>query len=177
MTFDPKNGIFQPSSFFRIFSHRDTIMTKDSTTWTDYKRSFLLEELLEQKKTKGKMNDTGNFKRETWNCVLRSFNDHFKTLWELQTIKTEYTSTKAKFQVFTSMLNLSGQPFTFVEKTAMLEADEDQWNSYIEASIGSKKGIVKNLKEKPYLHVNLIRDLLQGETATGESAVSLSTVV
>ncbi len=70
------------------------------------------------------MTDTGNFKREAWNAVLEKFNREFNTEWELQTLETEYTNTKAKYQVFQTPMNLSGQPFSYEEETSMVQAEQ-----------------------------------------------------
>ena len=145
-----------------------------NVTWTDDKRTYLLDMLIEQKQTKGKMTDTGNFKAETWKEILNQFNQKFRVNWELQSLKTEYGNTKTKYQIYESLMNLSGQPFEYNEDAGMVVGDEEQWNTVIAAAPNSKVSFHRQLKTKPYLYREKIELLLQGEIANGLGAVGLN---
>ena len=122
------------------------------------------------------MTDTGNFKEEAWNEVEKEFNDKFKVSYPDQSFRTEYSNAKAKYQIFQSLMNLSGQPFSYNADTFMVEGDDNQWDSVIDAAPKSKQPVYKQLRKKPYPLVPLMEELLEGEMATGEGASTLEFV-
>jgi hypothetical protein len=144
-----------------------------STTWTDEKRRFFLETLLDLK-LQGKMTDSGNFKKEAWSEALKIFNDKFKAKWELQTLKTEHTNVKSKFQSYQTLMDMSGQPFDYDEETKMVTGDDEHWDDVIATCMKSKETVLKQLRKKPYLNVQLLEDLLTNQFARGKDAISLA---
>jgi hypothetical protein len=155
-----------------------------TTSWSDEKKLFLLNQLIDMKTIKGNMTDTGNFKTATWTQITKAFNDEFKVNWDYQVLKMEYSNTKTKFQAYESLMNLSGQPFYFDEDTQMVLGDASQWDSVISTASKSKAPFFKQLRAKPYLNLDKIQTLLegtlsidQGEIATGTNAITVADVI
>lgn len=141
-------------------------------TWTDGKRRFFLELLLDQKVQEGNMGDTGNFKAAVWKNVSAKFNNYYESTWDVSSFKTEYGNSKAKFQMYEYLMAKSGQPFSFNEESALVEATSEQWDSLMEVSSPAKISLLKSLRTKPYVNMDVISDLLGGELATGQKSVS-----
>jgi hypothetical protein len=151
----------------------ENINEETKVSWNNGQRRFLLQQLLDQKLKKGNMGDTGNFRKQVWQTVLDAFNEKYSVEWSIQSLKTEYGYQKARFQLFETLMDYSGQPFSFNELTNRVEADHDQWDALIDSSTGQKLANLKYLRNKEYHNVDILQCLLGGEIATGEYAQSL----
>lgn len=100
---------------------------RSRTIWTEAMESYFIDLLLDQVHRGNRMGHT--FNKQAWNEMLAMFNANFGYPYDINVLKSRYTSLWTQFNDIKNLLDHNG--FSWDETTQMVIASNHVWDAYV----------------------------------------------